>query len=223
MTFKIIETGSSGNGFLYDDLMIDAGLPYSKLKDHVKPNVLLTHVHGDHFNNDTIRALAINHDVTFYALPYLCEKLARIGIKNYVEIEAGKVYKIRDYKVSPVIAYHDVENVGFRIMHSGIKHFHITDTSTLEGITARNYNSASIECNHCEIEALRLIATAKENGEFSHLIGAMNSHLSVQKAIEFIKKNNIKKLTPIHIGASTSKQVFAAIESYQSSIGDTAC
>ena len=220
MTFKIIETGSSGNGFLYGDLMIDAGLPYSKLKDYATPYVLLTHCHGDHFNSDTIRALAINHDVTFYALPYLCEKIARIGIKSYVEIEAGKVYQIGDYKVSPVIAYHDVENVGFRIMHGNIKHFHITDTSTLEGITARNYTSASIECNHCEVEALKLIEEAKESGEFTHLIGTMNSHLSVQKAIEFVKENSIKKLTPIHIGASTSKQVLAAIKSYQSSVGD---
>lgn len=213
MTFKIIETGSSGNGFLYGDLMIDAGLPYSKLKDHVKPNVLLTHCHGDHFNNDTIRALAINHDVTFYALPYLCEKLARIGIKNYMEIEAGKVYKIGDYKVSPVIAYHDVENVGFRIMHKDIKHFHITDTSTLEGITANEYTSASIECNHCEIEAMKLIEQARENGEFSHLPGAMNSHLSVQQAIGFIKQNKIKNLTPIHIGESTRKQVLEVLQS----------
>lgn len=215
MTFKIIETGSSGNGFLYGDLMIDAGLPYSKLKDYVKPNVLLTHCHGDHFNSDTIRSLSVNHDVTFYALPYLCEKIARIGIKNYVEIEAGKVYQIGDYKVSPVMAYHDVENVGFRIMHGNIKHFHITDTSTLEGITARNYTSASIECNHCEIEAMKLIEEAKESGEFTHLIGTMNSHLSVQKAIEFVKENNIQKLTPIHIGASTKKQVLAAIDAFK--------
>lgn len=221
--FSVIETGSLGNCFLYGDLMIDVGLPYSKIKNHVKPTVLLTHEHGDHFNNDTIRALSINHDVTFYALPYLCEKLARIGIKNYVEIEAGKVYEIQDYKVSPVMAYHDVENVGFRIMHKNIKHFHITDTATLEGISARNYTSASIECNHCEFKALELIESAKANGEFTHLPGAMNSHLSVQKAIEFIKQNKIKKLTPIHIGASTRKQVLKAIDAYQNSIGDTAC
>ena len=217
--FSAIGTGSLGNCFLYGDLMIDAGLPYSKIKNHVKQSILLTHVHGDHFNNETVRALSINHDVTFYALPYLCEKLARIGIKNYVEIEAGKVYEIQGYKVSPVTAYHDVENVGFRIMHNNVKHFHITDTSTLEGITAHNYTSASIECNHCEIKALELIERARENGEFTHLTGAMNSHLSAQKAIEFIKQNKIKKLTPIHIGESTRKQVLELIEAYQISLG----
>lgn len=215
MTFKVIGTGSSGNCFLFGDLMIDCGLPYSKIKDHVKPNVLLTHCHGDHFNNSTIRKLSTNHDVKFYALPYLCERLQTIGIDNFVAIEAGEIYRIDDYTISPVIAYHDVENVGYRIMYKGIKHFHITDTSTLEGITARNYTSASIECNHCEIEAMRLIEQARENGEFSHLPGAINSHLSVQQAIEFIKQNNIGKLTPIHIGKSTYDQVFKALEASQ--------
>lgn len=221
--FSVVGTGSSGNCFLFGDLMIDVGLPYSKIKNHVKPNILLTHEHGDHFNNDAIRALAVNHDVTFYALPYLCEKLARIGIKNYIEIEAGKIYPIGDYLVSPVTAYHDVENVGFRIMYGDIKHFHITDTSTLEGITAVDYNSASIEFNHCEIEAQKLIEEAREKGEFTHLVGAMNSHLSAQKAVEFIKKNRIKKITPVHIGASTRSQVMRVIEESEICLGDAKC
>lgn len=218
MTFKVIGTGSSGNCFLFGELMIDCGLPYSKIKDHVKANVLLTHCHGDHFNKDAIRKLAVNHEVTFYALPYLCEMLQKIGISNFVEIEAGKVYQIGEYKVSPIMAYHDVENVGYRIMHKDIKHFHITDTSTLEGITARDYTSASIECNHCEIEALKQIEQAKEDDVFSHLPGAMNSHLSIQKAIEFIKANNIKELTPIHIGSSTRDQVMCSLDQIRNEV-----
>ncbi|OYQ75528.1 MBL fold metallo-hydrolase [Wohlfahrtiimonas sp. G9077] len=218
MTFKVIETGSSGNCFLFGELMIDCGLPYSKIKDHVKPNVLLTHCHGDHFNNSTIRKLSTNHDVTFYALPYLCERLQTIGIDNFVPIEVGKVYQIGEYKVSPVMAYHDVENVGYRIMYKSIKHFHITDTVTLEGITARNYTSASIECNHCEIAALQLIETARQNGEFTHMTRAMNTHLSVQKAIEFILENDIKNMTPIHIGISTKDQVMYALNQIRNKV-----
>lgn len=218
MTFSVIGTGSSGNCFLFGELMIDCGLPYSRIKDHMKANVLLTHCHGDHFNNSTIRKLAVNHDVTFYALPYLCEMLQKIGVENFVEIEAGKVYKIGEYMISPVMAYHDVENVGYRIMYKDIKHFHITDTATLEGITARDYTSASIECNHCEIEALKQIEQSKLNGEFSHLIGAMNSHLSVQQAIKFILENNIKNITPIHIGASTRDQVMYALDQIRNEV-----
>lgn len=210
--FSVIGTGSSGNCFLFGELMIDAGLPYSKIKDHIKPNVLLTHIHGDHFNNSTIRKLSANHDVKFYALPYLCRKLELIGITNFVEIEAGKVYKIDDYIVSPVNAYHDVENVGYRIMYKGIKHFHMTDTFTLDGITALNYTSASIECNHCEIEALKQIEQDAIDNKFCHLAGAMNSHLSVQKAISFIKDNNIKEVTAIHIGSKTKQAVLDQLD-----------
>ena len=210
--FKILGTGSGGNCFLFGDLMIDVGLPYSKIRDDVKKHVLLTHIHGDHFNKSTIRKLAVAHDVIFYAHADLCTVLESIGITSYVCVEVGKAYSIGDYKISPVLAYHDVTNIGYRILINGHKHFHITDTATLEGITAKDYDSGSIECNHCEIAAAKIIEESQENGEFTHLIGAMNSHLSVQQTIDFVKANNIKKLYPIHVGASTINQVRSLLD-----------
>lgn len=118
------------------------------------------------------------------------------------------------YKIAMVQAYHDVPNCGYRIMKDGFKHFHITDTNTLDGITAKNYDSASIECNHEINKALELIEEAKKNGEYSHLQGAINSHLSVDKVIKFCKENNIKKLYPVHIGNSTKKEVIKKLKEW---------
>jgi len=222
MKIKIVGTGSSGNCFLFnDDLMIDAGLPYTVIKDSIDLKkvkcVLLTHIHGDHFKLDTIRKLAIRHNIKIVCGAFLLDELLKAGHQreNIIVVGAGKIYQIIGYKISPVIAYHDVDNFGYRIITRTHKHFHITDTSTLEGITAKNYDSATIECNHDLPTLLKLVDSAKENDEYTHLNGAKNSHLSVQKALKFVKDNNIKKLYPIHIGDSTKKEVLRYLKDNQ--------
>jgi len=219
MIFKTIETGSGGNCFLLDTLMIDCGLPYSKTKSYFEEVefVLLTHHHGDHLKDDTIRKIFVNHEnIKFVCGEWLRDKLHKIGVvdSHIIVVEFGKVYQLGEYKISPVMAYHDVENCGYRIMKDGWKHLHITDTFTLDGIEAFGYQSASIECNHHYETALELIEKAKEDGEFSHLKGALNSHLAVNKTIEFCKENGIGKLYPVHIGNSTKKQVIQALKEW---------
>lgn len=215
--FKIIESSSAGNCFKYGNLMIDLGLPYSKTKEHLSDvtHILLTHIHGDHLNMTTVRKIFVAHEnIRFICGQWLIEKLIKSGVDKdrILLIEFGKVYQLGDYKISPVMAYHDVENCGYRILFNGIKHLHITDTCTLEGIEAKGYNTASIEANHHYETALELIEKAKDDGEFSHLRGAINSHLDVKKTIQFCKINKIGKLFPIHIGSSTKKEVIEVLK-----------
>jgi len=218
MNIKVIGTGSSGNCFLIDDdLMIDAGLPYSKVKPFTKKvfAVLLTHIHGDHFNKDTIRKLYVNNEkILFVCGDFLVDDLHNVDIPDdNIFVADLSLYKMRQYKIAPFNLYHDVPNYGWRIEKDGHKHFHTTDTSTLDGIKAREYDSATIECNHDYDKAIEIIDKAIENGDFTHLQGAMNSHLSVQQAIDFVKKNKIKKFIPVHIGSSTKKEVIEALNS----------
>ena len=216
MIFKTISSSSKGNCFLIDELIIDIGLSYKQTKPHLNgvKYILLTHIHGDHFNPSTVRKIVANHeDINFICCDYMERELLKIGVTEdrIKTVVIGSYIRIDDYIIAPIRAYHDVDNCGYRIARNGLKHLHITDTVTLEGIEAINYDSASIECNHDESKALELIQEAKENGEFSHLTGAMNSHLSVQQTIEFCKENNIKHLIPVHVGASTKDEVIQSL------------
>lgn len=219
MNFKTIETGSGGNCFLIDDeIIIDVGLPYSKIKPYLElvGLILLTHKHGDHFKIDTIRKIAVNHEhITFVCGEWLKDKLMNILSDCQIKVlDFGEIVSFNEYKIAMIEAYHDVANCGYRIMVKGHRHLHITDTVTLDGIEAIGYDSASIECNHEINKALELIQEAKENDEFSHLKGAINSHLAVHKTIEFCKENGIKKLYPVHIGSSTKKEVIQALREW---------
>lgn len=219
MKYKVIKTGSSENCFLFgDDLLLDAGMPYSRLSKAVNlklvTHLLLTHKHGDHFKDTTIRKLFVSTDIVFVCADFLVEELLKLKItKDRIFIvDVGKVYEVGNFKISPVLAYHDVPNIGYRLYKEGKKHLHITDTGTVEGIVAKNYDSVTLECNHCALKALELIEEAKAQGEFEHLTRAMQNHLSVQKAIEFCKLNDIKKITPVHVGESTRKEVIEALK-----------
>lgn len=60
MTFDVIATGSSGNAVVLNkNILIDCGVSWKAIKPYAKDLrlVLLTHIHGDHFNPRTVRAL----------------------------------------------------------------------------------------------------------------------------------------------------------------------
>lgn len=219
MKFETIGSSSKGNCYLIDYLMIDVGLPYKDIKDYIHSMnfVLLSHIHGDHFNKTTMRKIVVNHPhITIVCGAFLLDELLNMGVckDRILVVEVGKVYELDGFKISPVKAYHDVDNFGYRIMQGNHKHLHITDTSTLDGIVALDYDTATIECNHDEFKALELIAEAKENGEFTHLKGAINSHLSVQQTIQFCDQNRIKQLYPAHLGSSTKKEIIEALREW---------
>jgi L-ascorbate metabolism protein UlaG (beta-lactamase superfamily) len=204
MNFKIIESGSTHNCYILDDkIMIDLGLSYKTVKEYLTniKYILLTHKHGDHFNETTIRKIVVNHPEIMFIVPfYLEDKMSdytnNITILGYNEIFNSSKY---GYKISLIKAYHDVDNVGYRIVKGNEKHIHITDTYTLKGIGAYKYDSASIECNYENNMIDKLIERAKKNGKYTHLVNSKNSHLSVNETVKFIKYNHITQLIPIHM------------------------
>ena len=61
MNYRIIESGSSGNATIVENIiLIDCGVSFKKLKDYYQELklVLLTHIHSDHFNKTTLKKLA---------------------------------------------------------------------------------------------------------------------------------------------------------------------
>lgn len=199
---EVIATGSTGNSVLYfNSILIDVGIPYSRLKPYAKDIqvVLLTHAHGDHINIKTLQRLqkerpSLRIGCGEWMLPYL------EGMTNVDVYEIGKLYDYGQFKVSPFKTYHDVQNCGYRIFRDETKIFHATDSSTLEGVTAKGYTLYCIEANYSEPIAQQMIEQAREKGEFTHIIGSINSHLSEEQCNDFFYKNKAEhsKLIRLH-------------------------
>src|SRR3954469_18336730 len=117
MDYKIISSGSKGNCVIINDVMVDCGVPFRQIKQHlyVIKYLLLTHIHSDHINKKTLQL--INEEFP---------KIKIIG--NYdvhqawnCNIVANAGYRIEtdDYSFYPFVALHDVLCYGFTWEYEG--------------------------------------------------------------------------------------------------------
>ncbi|MDR2291871.1 MAG: MBL fold metallo-hydrolase [Prevotellaceae bacterium] len=189
--YKILSSSSIGNAVIYfDTILVDCGIAFATIKPYIKniQLILLSHEHGDHFNPSTLKAIQFERpSIRIGCGNFMTEKLT--DLKNIDVFEIGKVYNYGAFKVSPVRLYHDVPNLGYRIFKGDKKIFHATDTFTLEGIAAKNYDLYALEANYDETKIWEVIKEKEMQGEYAYQRGAINSHLSIQQAQNFVIKN----------------------------------
>lgn len=189
--YNIISSSSEGNAIVYfDSVLVDCGVSYKKLQKYVLgiQLVLLTHTHKDHFNIKTIKRLAFERPaIRFGCGEFLSDQLK--DVPNVDVYKPGVIYNYGAFQISPIILYHDVPNFGYRIFQEGKKIIHATDTHTLDGISAKNYDLYALESNYDEDTIWDIIKDKEDHGEFAYQKGSINSHLSKQQAHNFILKN----------------------------------
>ena len=194
-TYQIIASGSSGNAVVVcGAVLIDCGVPFSDLKPYYRgiKLVLLTHIHGDHFKKATIRRLARERPSLRWGCgQWLAAPLMACGVpKSSIDImRPGKIYGYGLCNVIPFPLTHNVPNMGYKIHFSGYKMIYATDTNSLNGITALNYDLYLIEANYGEKEIEEKIRAKKERGEYAYEIQARRNHLSMQKCNDWLYRN----------------------------------
>lgn len=197
MICNVIATGSKGNAVLLENfILIDCGVPYKKLEPYVKDLklVLLTHEHGDHFKPETVRRLADERPtLRFVCCEWMLHPLLRSGIRpsriDVVQSNTGLWYEEALLGISPVILFHDVENCGYKIHINGEKALYATDTGSMDGVEAKDYDLYMIEANHTEAEIAERIQRKLEAGEFVYEYRAAAGHLSREKADAWLAAN----------------------------------
>lgn len=195
MKYEIIATGSKGNAVVVnDEILIDCGVPYKMIEPYATKLkiVLLTHEHSDHFRKSTIAKLHFEHPaLRFGCCEWLKSKLENTIQESRLDIyHCGNIFRYADFDISPVQLYHDVPNCGYRIFKSSKKAIYMTDTKTVEGIVAKDYDLYMIEANYEEWELDDRLSRKLEKGQYAYEISAKERHLSEEQANEWIKKNN---------------------------------
>lgn len=196
MNYKIIGSGSDGNGLIIEEtILIDCGISFKKLKDDYRKLkiVLLTHRHQDHFDKATIKKLASERPtLRFGCCEWLVKELVECGVekKNIDVLEIDKIYDYRDFKVIPIKLYHDVENCGYKLKINGNKLIYATDTNRIDHIIAKNYDFYFIEGNYESDEELAQRKSDKLlTGEYSYEDRVKETHLSKVQATEWLMEN----------------------------------
>ena len=196
MTYNIISTGSKGNAVVINDkILIDIGVPFKALEPVKKDLrlVLLTHIHGDHFNPRTVRALSKERPALRWGCcEWMVGALLEAGVDKR-RIDVISPYNSDDaalYKglavVRPEFIPHNVPNCAWHIEHGGERLFYATDTGTLDGIEARGYDLYMIEANHTRAGIEARIEEKRAAGEFSYEWAAAQNHLSREQAEDWL-------------------------------------
>lgn len=195
MNYDIIATGSAGNAVVINGFMlIDCGVSLrslSKVKKDLKI-VLLTHIHTDHFNETTIRRLAAERPtLRFACCEWMLPALLACGVaaKNIDLLKIGKMYNYGSFKLSPIKLYHDVDNCGWRIFIGNEKAIYFTDTSTVKGISAKNYDLYLVEANYSEPEIQERIRAKEVLGQYIYEYRVLKTHLSKEECDQWLLEN----------------------------------
>lgn len=195
MNYKIISSCSTGNATIIRDIiLIDCGVTFKRLEKYYKnlKLVLLTHIHSDHFKKETIRKLAQERPtLRFACCEWLLKPLLDCGVnKNNIDIlQIGTKYNYKLFKIIPIKLYHDVPQCGYRVLFNDYKAIYITDTNTVEGISAKNYDLYLVEANYDEDEIQERIKQKQQECQYVYEFRAKDNHLSKQQASQFLLEN----------------------------------
>lgn len=195
MIYNIISTGSQGNAVVInDDILVDCGVPFKALADVKKDLklVLLTHQHGDHFRPRTVRALAnarpaLRWGCCDWMVPHLLE--AGVDKRRIDVLSPWTTYDYGFAVVRPEPLVHNVPNCGYHIQIGPERLFYATDTGTLDGIQAKDYDLYLIEANHIQVELEQRLDEKRAAGEFAYEYAAAQNHLSQEQAMDWLAEN----------------------------------
>lgn len=202
MDIDVLATGSSGNAVVINgEILVDCGIPYKTLENSgYIPKlklVLLTHQHKDHFNPRTVGRL---HQARPALRWGMCEWMIRpaldAGVSKRV-IDILSPYEGADdarlYKglavIHPSFIPHDAPNCAWHIFNGKEHLFYATDTGTLDGTEAKNYDLYLIEANHTCADIEARISEKQARGEFAYEFRAAQNHLSREQALDWLARN----------------------------------
>lgn len=195
MKYEIVQTGSTGNCTILEDVLaLDMGVAFKKVAPYMRALqlVFVSHEHGDHFKDSTIRNLARSRPLLrFCCGEFLVQKFLDAGVstRNIDILEAGTRYDYGAFQVEPIALAHDVPNYGLRVFMKGQKAVYIVDTGHLEGVEAKGYNLYLVEANHTTAEIEERAAEKRAAGEYCYEIRAAENHLSYEQTIEWLTEN----------------------------------
>jgi len=180
MKYEIISSGSKGNCVIINDVMIDVGVPFGKIKEHLYDikYLLLTHIHGDHIKPATLK----NIKSLFPRIKIIGNYEVHMTVGVDIIVNAGFPVETDDYSFLAFECIHDVVTYGFVWKFEDNEIIYVTDTSSLINAPKKKYDYLFLESNHDTYKLEQAINQVK--GGYNPYLGGKR-HLSTQDARAF--------------------------------------
>lgn len=205
MKIEVIASGSKGNCYKISNeettLLIECGISYKEIQKALNFNVsdvygcLITHEHMDHSKayKDLIKA-----GVNLYMSEGTKDALKLSGhrVKTFKKHEEEyRNFLAGSFIVRPFSVVHDArEPVGFYILDVNTK-------EALLFITDTKYSKYKFEFDYLMIEINYVKENINENKNLNEVLRKRikENHMSLETAIDFLNKCNLKKLKKIYV------------------------
>lgn len=212
------KTGSKGNASVISDgktmIQIDAGISTQKVNQNIGyklseiEGIIVSHAHADH-SAYILNFLDLGMKVYANKEVWLKTKISR-PTRNAIEIESGNQFKVGTFVIKPFSVEHansdgtSCDNLGFLIYSKETKEkmLWITDAAYIQSrFPAMDY--ICIECNYLDIEdystELEYVNSFVESRRF-------RSHLSLNRCVDFLRKQDLSKTKEIRLLHLTESQ-----------------
>lgn len=203
MKFKVLGSGSSGNGYLLtatdgETLVIEAGVRLGDVLKEVPykdiAGLIVSHTHGDHagFLDEYLyrRITTYIHDESL--------KEWKGKVKDFIPLYFGEECKfsLGNFDIIPFRLKHDTPCFGFLIRHPDMvgNFLFCTDTSQIP-YTFDNVQTLAIEADYDYNILLNNVRDGKLILSLARRIHS--THYSIDQAINFCKNRDMKKLRNI--------------------------
>lgn len=200
LDYVIIGTGSKGNAVRIENIMIDCGVSFKKMKEELYKcdTLLITHVHSDHLKISTFDQ--IRREFPRIKVYGNYEVAETITVDKIIHL---KPFKLRKSKilVTPFDGFHDVEVTGYFLeFPNGINALYMTDTSKVKCPVDLPIDYCFLESNYSE-DKLKQIAKQYSRKGYDPIANAKR-HLSSDQCEAFYythRRNENSKLIELHM------------------------
>ena len=196
MNYNIINSSSDGNAIVVEKiLLLDCGIPYTKLKQYLKhiKLVFISHCHKDHLLPSTISKIAYNYPTIKFVVGSedLVKRLVECGIRTnkIIVLPEGKWFDMGAVKVKLEPLVHDVDNHCLKFEINKKKGIYIVDTSNVDNIKAQGYDLYLIENNYREDILKKHIDECEDENKMYYLSRVSRTHLSDEQCNSFLIEN----------------------------------
>jgi phosphoribosyl 1,2-cyclic phosphodiesterase len=200
MELTVIGTGSRGNAYLLENdseaLLIECGVNIKAIKQALNFNLnklvgcIVTHEHKDHSKSiKEVMAAGVN----VYGTKGTHEACRTYDNHRAYKLNLPEPFKIGNFKVMPFDVQHDAaEPCGFLINHKETGNVLFLTDSLYCHYTFKNLHNIIIEANYSH-EVIRV--KLKEMEFLKNRV--MQSHMSLDTCIEFLKSNDLSQVNNI--------------------------